>query len=142
MTVMTNDAASAYADTSSSTTSGPMLINALYDRLAVDVRLARDRIDSHDVNGAHNALMHAQRIVRVLLSALQPELWQGGEVLQRLYNTLLDLLVKANLHKDASYLAICEVIIEPLHEAWKQAVPKAMAEAEAAERARADAHVA
>lgn len=132
MTLTTSETASAYATTSSSTTSGPMLVIALYDRLAVDVQVARGRIEAHDPAGAHNALMHAQRIVRVLLQALQPDMWQGGDVLQRLYNTLLDLLVKANLHKDASYLDICELIIEPLHEAWRQAVPKAMAEAEAA----------
>lgn len=134
MTVTTNDTARAYATTASTTTSGPMLVVALYDRLAVDLKVARERIEAHDAPSAHNALMHAQRIVRVLLQALQPEMWQGGDVLQRLYNTLLDLLVKANLHKDTSYLDICEVIIEPLHEAWRQAVPKAMAEAEAAER--------
>ena len=122
--------------------SGPMLVIALYDRLSVDVKVARDRIEAHDVPGSHNALMHAQRIVRVLLHALQPDMWQGGEVLQRLYNTLLDLLIKANLHKDGSYLDICEVIIEPLHEAWRQAVPKAMAEAEEAERARRGVDVA
>jgi len=139
---MTEDPASAYAATSGSTTSGPMLVIALYDRLSVDVKVARDRIEAHDVPGSHNALMHAQRIVRVLLHALQPDMWQGGEVLQRLYNTLLDLLIKANLHKDGSYLDICEVIIEPLHEAWRQAVPKAMAEAEEAERARRGVDVA
>ncbi len=140
MAVATTDAASAYAATSSSTTSGPMLVVALYDRLSIDVQVARERIESGDVPGSHNALMHAQRIVRVLLEALQPDMWQGGEVLQRLYNTLLELLIKANLHKDASYLDICEVIIEPLHEAWRQAVPKAMAEAaEAEKKARAGA---
>lgn len=142
MAVMTNDAAGAYAATSSNTTSGPMLVVKLYDRLSVDVQVARERIEAHDVTAAHNSLMHAQRIVRVLLQALQPEMWKGGEVLQRLYNTLLDLLVKANLHKDASYLDICEVIIEPLHEAWRQAVPRAMAEAAEAEKADAHAVVA
>jgi flagellar protein FliS len=139
MAVMTNDTASAYAAASSSTTSGPMLVIALYDRLSVDVAVARERIDARDVTGAHNSLMHAQRIVRVLLQALQPDMFQAGEILQRLYNTLLDLLVKANLHKDVSYLDLCAVIIDPLHEAWRQAVPKAMAEADEAEKARSGA---
>ncbi len=122
------DAAGRYASTASNTVSGPMLVVKLYDRLALDIELGREKIEARDVTGAHEALMHAQRIVRVLRTSLQPELFQGGEDLILLYDMLEHELVRANMDKDVTPLATCAAIVGPLHRAWTQAVNAVLAQ--------------
>ena len=58
----------------------------------------------------------------VLRSGLRSAGFQGGDDLRRLYNTLIDLLLKANLFKDPKVVEQCQDIIDPLHAAWIQAV--------------------
>jgi flagellar protein FliS len=99
-----------------------MLIVRLYDRLAHDVELARRYIEANDFENADSCLQHAQKIVIVLRTGLRPAGFHGGDDLRRLYNTLIDLLVKANLFKDLTVIGQCQGIIAPLHAAWMEAV--------------------
>ena len=118
----TTDIAAAYADTATSTLSGSALLLKLFDRLARDVTDARDAIVSNEVRVAHEALIHAQRIVQVLRTSLQPELFEGGKGLASLYESLESELGRANLEKSLARLEICTAIIEPLHQTWIEAV--------------------
>lgn len=123
MAMTQQDVASQYAKTASKTVpTGPLLLVALYDRLADDLELAKHYIGIDDCENANDSLQHAQKIVLVLRSSLQADRFDGGENLLRLYNTLIDLLVKANLAKDASVITICQDIVGPLHAAWAEAV--------------------
>lgn len=123
MALTEQDVANAYSDTASKTVNtGPTLIVRLYDRLAHDVELAKNYIAAGDFEHADSCLQHGQKIVIVLRSGLRAGGFQGGEDLRRLYNTLVDLLVKANLFKDARVIEQCQEIISPLHNAWAQAV--------------------
>lgn len=122
------DVAQAYARTAQSTVdTGPTLLVRLYDRLAHDLELAKEFIQAGDAFGANQSLQHAQRIVHVLRSSLDPDGFEGGQTLLRLYNTLVDLLVKANLHKDPGAIEVCQEIVAPLREAWTEAVVRVMA---------------
>ncbi len=129
-----------YATTASNTVSGPILIVKLYDRLAQDVEVAREKIRAADVPAAHEALVHAQRIVRVLRTSLQPDLFRGGADLLMLYDMLEHELVRANFEKDVAPLATCAAIIAPLHAAWAEAVANVLA-SEDREATRANAAV-
>ena len=126
-----DDVASAYAGTARRTvTSGPMLLLALYDRLTHDVELAKRYLENSEYERVDELLQHAQKIVIVLHAALQPDGFRGGHELRRLYSTVIDLLIKANLEKDAEKLAQCLKIIAPLHRAWSEAVAIELAKAE------------
>jgi flagellar protein FliS len=123
MALTEQDVANAYSDTAAKTVNtGPMLIVRLYDRLANDVELAKRYIADDDYENADACLQHAQKIVIVLRTGLRPTGFEGGENLRRLYNTLVELLVKANLFKDPRVIEQCQGIIAPLHDAWTQAV--------------------
>ncbi len=123
MALTEQEVASAYSDTAAKTVNtGPTLVVRLYDRLAHDVELAKRYIAEDDFENADASLQHAQKIVIVLRSGLRADGFEGGDSLRRLYNTLIDLLVKANLFKDTQVLAQCQGIIAPLHDAWTEAV--------------------
>jgi len=123
MALTDQDVAKAYSDTASKTVNtGPTLIVRLYDRLVHDVDFAKRYIAADDYESADSSLQHAQKIVIVLRSGLKANSFEGGDNLRRLYNTLIDLLVKANLYKDSRVIDQCLEIINPLHNAWTQAV--------------------
>ncbi len=125
MSMTQDEVAKAYAKTRTETTiSQPALLVALYERLALDIELGKEYIKTKDIEKSHNCLQHAQKIVIVLRSSLQKDNFEGGEDLWRLYNTLIDLLTKANIHKDSSYLSVCQDIVLPLKDAWTEAVAR------------------
>jgi len=123
MALTEQDVANAYSDTAAKTVNtGPTLIVRLYDILVNDLDFAKRYIAGDDYESADSNLQHAQKIVIVLRSGLRANGFEGGETLLRLYNTLIDLLVKANLYKDTRVIEQCQEIISPLHDAWTQAV--------------------
>ncbi|HLI16013.1 MAG TPA: flagellar export chaperone FliS [Acidimicrobiales bacterium] len=126
------EVAAAYAGTSASTLSGPQLLLKLYERLVSDMGEARAAIVGGQVREAHEALVHAQRIVQVLAAALQPDRFPAGRDLLALYQVLEAALAQANLEKRVEALDICVAIVEPLQRAWEQAVPAALGESELA----------
>jgi flagellar protein FliS len=122
-----SDVARAYAKTAASTvTNGPMLLVKLFDRLVQDVELAKEYLTLGDNQRASDAVQHAEKIVVVLRSSLQPDGFEGGRTLLALYNTLTDLLIKANLKRDVAVLDLCQQIIAPLHDGWTRAVAREM----------------
>jgi flagellar secretion chaperone FliS len=134
-----SDVARAYAKTAASTvTNGPMLLVKLYDRLTQDVEMAKQYLTLGDNQRASEAVQHAEKIVVVLRSSLQPDGFEGGRTLLALYNTLTDLLIRANLKKDVVVLELCQQIIAPLHDGWTRAVAREMEK----ERARGPVGVA
>jgi len=127
MTVGQFEVAQAYAKTAQSTVeAGPLLLVRLYDRLAHELQLAKEFIGVGDPMRANLSLQHAQKIVHVLRSSLEPDGFDGGHTLLRLYNTLVEQLVQANLYKDIAVIERCQEIVAPLHQAWSEAVAREM----------------
>ena len=123
MALTEQDVANAYSETAAKTVNtGPTLVVRLYDRLVHDLDFAKRYIAADDYENANGCLQHAQKIVIVLRSGLKADGFEGGENLRRLYNTLIDLLVKANLYKDTRVIEQCQEIVTPLHNAWTEAV--------------------
>ena len=112
---------SRYARESVMTASPVRLVTMLYDRLARDIDDAEFAITMANTESAHLALRHAQDIVAELSYSLDVDGWSGGQGLLNLYIWLTDQLVEANLSKDASLLAGCREVVEPLREAWHDA---------------------
>lgn len=102
------------------TASPQHLLVMLYDRLVLDLTRAESAIDLRDHGGAHNALVHAQDIVTELRATLDLEVWPEGRQLGLVYDYLGELLVDANLRKDAAPITTCKALIEPIHGAWRE----------------------
>jgi flagellar protein FliS len=126
--------ASAYQSHAVQTANGPHLLLMLCDRMSVDIARAEVALEVSDNKGANENLQHAQKIVRMLRSALDPQGFKGAYELLSVYSFLEAHLVRANMEKDVALVRECADLVRPIHEAWRQAV-------NANERANAYSHV-
>lgn len=111
-----------YLADSVATASAGRLLVMLYDRLVLDLSQAEERLHGGDRAGAGERLLHAQEIVAELRSSLDVTAWEGGPGLSALYGFLLTELVGANIRGDAERTAACRALVEPLRDAWREAV--------------------
>ena len=115
-----------YVSDAVETVSPAKLVTMLYDALVRDLVVAEAALDasgsgSCDYRVVNDKLVHAQAIVLELRAGLDPEKWSGGPDLMRLYNFLLDELVKANVEKSSAKIVSCRTLVEPLQQAWHEA---------------------
>jgi flagellar protein FliS len=104
------------------TTASPnRLVVMLYDRLLKDLNAAFTAVGGGNIEVAHRALLHAQEIVAELAGSLDLDMWPEGSQLKALYDYLTDRLVRANVTKDATFIAECLEIAEPLRDAFAEA---------------------
>lgn len=103
------------------TASPARLLTMLYDRLVRDIAGAELAISTATYGEANTLLLHAQDIVLELQSSLDMRSWSGAQGLNQLYTYLYSELIAANTTKDASRLAACLRIVEPLRSAWHEA---------------------
>ena len=101
---------------------GPQLVVKLYERLLLDLQRASRAIAGDEVEEAHRQLVHAQDIVFELNVALDVEAWDGGPALRSLYQHLGQKLVEANVQKSVRLVDECVDVVEPLVDAWQQAL--------------------
>lgn len=120
---MSNYAAvrSRYLDDSVATASPATLLVMLYDRLVRDLERAEAALEQDRRDLAAPQLTHAQDIVSELAATLDRDAWDGAEQLASLYAYLGTRLVEANVEGDITKVIECRSLIEPLHDAWKQA---------------------
>lgn len=112
----------AYQDQAVQTANGPHLLLMLCERLAADIARAEVGIEAADYKVGDENLQHAQSIVRMLRSALDPDGFKGGNELASVYVFLEQHLMKANLGKDVVLVRECAELFRPIHEAWRAAV--------------------
>jgi flagellar secretion chaperone FliS len=118
----TRNPASVYQNQAVQTANGPHLLLMLCDRLAVDIARSEVALEANDNKAANDHLQHAQRIVRMLRNALQPDGFAGGRELLSVYQFLENHLVRANLEKSGALVRECAELVQPIHEAWTRAV--------------------
>ena len=129
---MTNPALrTRYLAESVATASPGQLLVMLYDRLVVDLTQAEDALRAGDHPTSSARLMHAQDIVSELRSSLDLTTWDGAAGLAQLYGYLFTRLIKANVGNDADVVAECRGIVEPLRDAWREALIATRTEAAA-----------
>lgn len=96
-------------------------VSLLYERLLRDLDDADRAIEARLPAIAHEALVHAQKIVEGLDLCLDRTTWDGADNLSALYRFLLDELTQANVRKDSTRVQNCRAVIGPLAEAWREA---------------------
>jgi flagellar protein FliS len=111
-----------YLSQSIATASPGQLVVMLYDRLVVDLTQAEEALRAGDRQVGSARLMHAQDIIAELRRSLDLTVWEGAGTLAQLYGFLLTQLIKANVRGDAGVAASCRGLVEPLRDAWREAL--------------------
>jgi flagellar protein FliS len=109
------------ADSIDTASPGKLLI-MLYDRLVVDLVQGEEALRANDRDRAAERITHAQEIILELRTTLDVDAWSGAPGLAGLYGFLLTELIQANIRRDADKVASCRGIVEPLRDAWREAV--------------------
>jgi flagellar protein FliS len=118
-------AAGSYGSNAATTASPGRLLVMLYDRLSLDLTRAHQAQLEGNREVANENIAHAQEIVAELLSSLDLDAWDGAAGLASLYRWVIRELIAANIRMDPDRTAGCLAVIEPLREAWTQAVAAA-----------------
>jgi flagellar protein FliS len=99
------------------------LILMLYDGTIRYLKIAANKINKEDLEGAHNAISKAKAIISELMTSLNME--QSGRVgssLKSLYVYMFNRLIDANIQKKASYIEeVCDLMSE-LRDGWRTVV--------------------
>ncbi|HYN93833.1 MAG TPA: flagellar export chaperone FliS [Pilimelia sp.] len=110
-----------YLADSVATASPAKLLVMLYDRLVLDLSRGEQALLGDDRAGASSQLQHAQEIVLELRTSLNTDAWDGAAGLAQIYTFVLTELVNANIRGDATKVAACRGLVEPLRDAWREA---------------------
>jgi flagellar protein FliS len=122
----------AYRKAAVDTSDNVRIVSLLFDGAVNFLKVARGKMEKHDIAGKGIYIGKATAIVGELSKSLNME--EGGEIarnLRRLYDFVLDRLLKANLRNDMKALDEAERVLETLRSGWKEM-----------ERGHAAAHVA
>ncbi|GAA4344806.1 flagellar export chaperone FliS [Angustibacter luteus] len=118
-------AAGRYGSDTTATASPARLLVMLYDRLSLDLTRAHQAQLDGDREVANDNIAHAQDIIAELLTSLDVDAWEGGHNLASLYRWLIRELIAANTRMDATRTAGCITVVEPLRQAWTEAMTMA-----------------
>lgn len=133
----------AYRKATVDTSDNVRLVSLLFDGAVNFLKVARGKMEQHDIAGKGIYLGKVTAIVGELNSSLNME--QGGEIarnLRRLYDFVLDRLLKANLKSDLVALNEAEHVLELLRSGWKEMEMKQTAAQVSTARASMDAGMA
>jgi flagellar secretion chaperone FliS len=107
------------------------LVTMLYGRLVLDLRRAEAAQLEENWAKASAELVHAQAIIAELSSSLRVDVWEGGERLLGVYTYVTRVLMDANIKRSVQHTREALGLLEPLHEAWKEAAAGLAAQATA-----------
>jgi flagellar protein FliS len=111
--------AARYRQAQVETASPAQLLVMLYDGAIRFLSIAREKMESRDLESRHTNLIKAQKIIAELLSSL--DMKRGGEVatnLQRVYTFMLQQLVEANLNDKIAPIDEVLGMLRELRESW------------------------
>lgn len=111
-----------YASVTAQTASPQRLLTMLYDRLVADLTVAEAsmRTGNHEIVGQR--LTHAQEILLELWASLNIEIWPEGAPLRGLYLWMVNELMSSRVPIQPERVAAVRELVEPLRDAWKQAL--------------------
>jgi flagellar protein FliS len=118
-----NYGANQYKQTSIKTASRGQIVLMLYEGAIQNVKKATLAIDKKDLATKGMAIGKAHDIINELLNTLDTE--AGGKIaedLERLYNFMIEQLLKANLASSKEPLQTVQKLLETLLEGWRVAV--------------------
>lgn len=97
------------------------LLTMLYDRLVLDLTRGETALTEQNWPVAWDNLRHADQIVAELASSLKVDVWDGADGLLQLYTYVADLIVTANIDRDAEKVREAISLMEPLRDTWHEA---------------------
>jgi len=109
-----------YKKTAIDTSDNVRIVSLLFDGAVNFLKVARMKMEQNDIPGRGIYLGKATAIVSELMKALNMK--EGGEIaanLWRLYDFVLDRLLKANLKNDLNSLEEAERVLENIRAGWK-----------------------
>ena len=115
--------ANQYKQTAIKTANRGQIVLMLYEGAIQNVKKATLALDKKDVPSKGIAIGKAHDIINELLNTLDLEL--GGKVaqdLERLYNFMIEQLLKANLENSKEALQSVQKLLETLLDGWRGAV--------------------
>ena len=131
----------AYKQVNVETASQGKLIVMLFGGAIKRAEDAKKQLEAGKFEGVHNNLLRAQDIVAELRACLDMKAGAVAENLDRLYEYVQHLLIKANIRKEAGPLGECIGYLTELRDTWEEAFASlASHEREALETPRADQH--
>lgn len=110
-----------YRMTSVQTASPGKLLLMLYDDLVVGLKQAKQAIKEKRMGQAHTSLIHSQDILTELINTLNMD-YEISENLYTLYDYQKQLLIQANIKKDAEIVEQMLDSVCDLRQTWAQAV--------------------
>ncbi len=110
-----------YRATQTQTATGAELVVMLYEGAIRFLQQALGALASDDIQGAHNALVRAQRIVEELQIRIDRERGPVSDGLNALYAFMLRELEAANAKKDPQKVLAAIGLLRELLTAWRQA---------------------
>lgn len=118
-----NYGANQYKQTAVKTANRGQLLLMLYEGAIKNVKLASIAVDKRDLAAKGLYIGKAHDIINELTATLDFEI--GGDIarnLERLYNFMVEQLVKANMENSKEPLVTCQKLLETLLEGWRGAV--------------------
>lgn len=115
--------ANQYKQTSVLTASRGQLLIMLYEAAIRNTKLAIQGIEKKDIVTKGKYIGKTHDILNELVNTLDFNI--GGEIakdLERLYNFMIDRLIKGNLENNVEHLKEVQKLLETLLDAWKVAV--------------------
>lgn len=112
-----------YRRVQAETSSGADLVLLLYQGAIRFMNRALAALDANNVEGAHNALVRAQDILRELQVTLNHQ--AGGELaagLASIYDYCVQRLIEANIRKAPEPVSEVKRIVQELAAAWEEAM--------------------
>lgn len=120
---MANNYANQYKQMAVKTASPGQILLMLYEAAIQNVKKASDCIVKKDLAGKGKYIGKAHDIINELTNTLNFEV--GGDIarnLERLYNFIVEQLVKANMQNTKEPLEAATKVLETLLTGWKEAV--------------------
>jgi len=117
-----------YRATQTQTATGAELVVMLYEGAIRFLQQALHAIEAEDTQGAHNALIRAQRIVEELQIRIDRERGPVADGLNALYAFMLRELEAANAKKDRQRVLAAIGLLNELLTAWRQAARQPVVE--------------
>lgn len=118
-----NQGANQYKQMAVKTANRGQLLIMLYEAAIQNVKKATTCIDKKDVTGKGQFIGKTHDIINELVNSLDAKV--GGDIardLERLYNFMIEQLVKANVENNKEPLIAVQKLLETLLDGWRGAV--------------------
>jgi len=117
----TNYARDQYLEDSILTATPEQLTLMLFNGCIKNIRLGMKGIEEKSIENSHRHIIKAQNIIYELKATLDARYEISGQ-LSKIYDFILDQLIRANIKKDNEYLGVSLDLVTKLRDTWFEAM--------------------